>query len=49
MEENVEFHIKVSYYEIYMEKIRDLLDSEFYASTRALLLNYELFYSDGLF
>ena len=29
MEENVEFHIKVSYFEIYMEKIRDLLDSKF--------------------
>lgn len=26
MEENLEFHIKVSYYEIYMDKIRDLLD-----------------------
>lgn len=27
MEENLEFHIKVSYFEIYMDKIRDLLDS----------------------
>ncbi|KAG1664913.1 Kinesin heavy chain [Nymphon striatum] len=26
MDENLEFHIKVSYYEIYMDKIRDLLD-----------------------
>ncbi|XP_040174903.1 kinesin heavy chain [Anopheles arabiensis] len=26
MEMNIEFHIKVSYYEIYMDKIRDLLD-----------------------
>ncbi|KAH8232849.1 hypothetical protein KR026_001033 [Drosophila bipectinata] len=26
MEVNLEFHIKVSYYEIYMDKIRDLLD-----------------------
>lgn len=26
MEANLEFHIKVSYYEIYMDKIRDLLD-----------------------
>ncbi|XP_066519294.1 kinesin heavy chain-like isoform X2 [Hoplias malabaricus] len=26
IEENLEFHIKVSYFEIYMEKIRDLLD-----------------------
>ena len=30
MEENVEFHIKVSYFEIYMEKIRDLLDSKIF-------------------
>lgn len=26
MEVNLEFHIKVSYYEIYLDKIRDLLD-----------------------
>ena len=26
MEDNIEFTIKISYYEIYMEKIRDLLD-----------------------
>nr|CAG4641460.1 EOG090X014G [Eurycercus lamellatus] len=26
MEENLEFHIKVSYFEIYMDKIRDLMD-----------------------
>uniref|UniRef100_A0A672Q619 Kinesin-like protein n=1 Tax=Sinocyclocheilus grahami TaxID=75366 RepID=A0A672Q619_SINGR len=26
MDENLEFHIKVSYYEIYLDKIRDLLD-----------------------
>ncbi|XP_020315105.1 kinesin heavy chain isoform X2 [Oncorhynchus tshawytscha] len=26
MDENLEFHIKVSYFEVYMDKIRDLLD-----------------------
>lgn len=30
MEENLEFHIKVSYFEIYMDKIRDLLDGKNY-------------------
>lgn len=30
MEENLEFHIKVSYFEIYMDKIRDLLDGNKY-------------------
>lgn len=33
MEENLEFHIKVSYFEIYMDKIRDLLDGEFWVNT----------------
>lgn len=28
MEENLEFHIKVSYFEIYLDKIRDLLDGK---------------------
>jgi kinesin family protein 5 len=32
MEENLEFHIKCSYFEIYLDKCRDLLD-------RKLLLN----------
>ena len=32
MEENLEFHIKVSYFEIYMDKIRDLLDGKNSAS-----------------
>lgn len=35
MEENLEFHIKVSYFEIYMDKIRDLLDGN--SSTLKLL------------
>ena len=26
MDENLEFHIKISYFEIYLDKIRDLLD-----------------------
>lgn len=30
MEENLEFHIKVSYFEIYMDKIRDLLDGNIF-------------------
>ena len=29
MEENLEFHIKCSYFEIYMDKIRDLLDRKY--------------------
>lgn len=29
MEENLEFHIKVSYFEIYLDKIRDLLDRKY--------------------
>lgn len=29
MEENLEFHIKVSYFEIYLDKVRDLLDRKF--------------------
>ncbi|GBN99966.1 Kinesin heavy chain [Araneus ventricosus] len=28
MDENIEFHIKVSYFEIYLDKIRDLLDGK---------------------
>jgi kinesin family protein 5 len=28
LEENLEFHIKVSYFEIYMDKIRDLMDGK---------------------
>jgi len=30
MDENLEFHIKVSYFEIYLDKIRDLLDRKFF-------------------
>lgn len=39
MEENLEFHIKVSYFEIYMDKIRDLLDG-----TISIFIFYILFY-----
>lgn len=39
MEENLEFHIKVSYFEIYMDKIRDLLDGTFiFILIKAVLL-----------
>ena len=42
MEENLEFHIKVSYFEIYMDKIRDLLDG----NTKFVFQeNFELFRS----
>ena len=30
MDTNIEIHIKVSYFEIYMEKIRDLLDGKWF-------------------
>ncbi|XP_076156197.1 kinesin-1 heavy chain-like [Alosa pseudoharengus] len=33
MDENLEFHIKVSYFEIYLDKIRDLLDATHLAGT----------------
>uniref|UniRef100_A0A8C7ZW97 Kinesin-like protein n=1 Tax=Oryzias sinensis TaxID=183150 RepID=A0A8C7ZW97_9TELE len=33
MDENLEFHIKVSYFEIYMDKIRDLLDGTIFSAT----------------
>ena len=29
MEENLEFHIKCSYFEIYLDKCRDLLDRKY--------------------
>ena len=42
MEENLVFHIKVSYFEIYMDKIRDLLDG----NTKFVFQeNFELFRS----
>ena len=33
MEENLEFHIKCSYFEIYLDKCRDLLDREYPSSS----------------
>ena len=30
MDENLEFHIKISYFEIYLDKIKDLLDGKHY-------------------
>lgn len=38
MEENLEFHIKVSYFEIYMDKIRDLLDGKIIDSSNCIKL-----------
>lgn len=44
MEENLEFHIKVSYFEIYMDKIRDLLDGTiFYFYFLYFVLPFVLF------
>lgn len=41
MEENLEFHIKVSYFEIYMDKIRDLLDGKYkFTLLRAVYYTY---------
>jgi kinesin family protein 5 len=40
MEENLEFHIKVSYFEIYMDKIRDLLDGKTTKEIIVLLAEY---------
>jgi kinesin family protein 5 len=42
MEENLEFHIKVSYFEIYMDKIRDLLDG------RYNLFKFHLFHNSNI-
>ena len=36
MEENLEFHIKVSYFEIYLDKCRDLLDRKSSSSLHQL-------------
>ena len=37
MEENLEFHIKCSYFEIYMDKIRDLLDRKYICYLRYII------------
>lgn len=44
MEENLEFHIKVSYFEIYMDKIRDLLDGMYMLTNIKIVLLIYLFY-----
>jgi hypothetical protein len=53
MEENLEFHIKVSYFEIYMDKIRDLLDRKFLHTLsigqRVVILGYSVFWRVLLF
>ena len=46
MEENLEFHIKVSYFEIYMDKIRDLMDGKTFRSI--LLVSSCLIFSQPL-
>ena len=38
MEENLEFHIKCSYFEIYLDKCRDLLDREYPSSYSQLFI-----------
>ena len=38
MEENLEFHIKCSYFEIYLDKCRDLLDREYPSSNSQLYI-----------
>ena len=46
MEENLEFHIKVSYFEIYMDKIRDLLDRKIQVLNTSLIFpDSNAFYS----
>lgn len=44
MEENLEFHIKVSYFEIYMDKIRDLLDGKFIITIIKAVSLFQYFY-----
>ena len=44
MEENLEFHIKVSYFEIYMDKIRDLLDRKSSYNETALRKHLECYH-----
>ena len=46
MEENLEFHIKCSYFEIYMDKIRDLLDRKY--TYKPLFKNFQLMQNRSL-
>lgn len=45
MDENLEFHIKVSYFEIYMDRIRDLLDSKPGQKKNVIILENFLWFS----
>ena len=45
MEENLEFHIKVSYFEIYLDKVRDLLDRELIIEDTNNKINSKSFFS----
>ena len=44
MDSSLEFQIKVSYFEIYLDKIRDLLDSNKLLFKCQQLINYILFF-----
>ena len=43
MEENLEFHIKVSYFEIYLDKVRDLLDRKYWKQSYGFNFYFDIF------